>query len=244
MIETIHIHETTSTNDLLNQLMREKSLEEGSMVYTDFQTLGRGVSNNVWESEKGENLLCSILLKPSFIPIKQQFIISQVVSLALIDFLLPYDTEFTIKWPNDIYWKDNKIGGILIENNLENGLLASCIIGIGLNINQKHFYSSAPNPISLIQITNTFHPIKEIATSIRNAIFERYIHLLKGKTKELQQTYTDRLYRSKGLFRFQDKDGIFVASIFQVTPDGYLELTKENGDRQRYAFKEVSFIIP
>ena len=122
MIETIHIHETTSTNDLLNQLMREKSLEEGSMVYTDFQTLGRGVSNNVWESEKGENLLCSILLKPSFIPIKQQFIISQVVSLALTDFLLPYDTEFTIKWPNDIYWKDNKIGGILIENNLENGL--------------------------------------------------------------------------------------------------------------------------
>jgi BirA family transcriptional regulator, biotin operon repressor / biotin---[acetyl-CoA-carboxylase] ligase len=242
MIETIHIHETSSTNSYLGQLIKEKPLDEGSMVYADFQTQGRGVSTNVWESEKAKNLLCSILLRPTFVPIKQQFIISQVVSLAITDVLRTYSTAISIKWPNDIYWNDKKIAGILIENNLQNGLLATCIIGIGLNVNQETFHSSAPNPISLIHITNTTYHIATFATSIRNAIFERYIQLLKGKINDIQKEYTERLYRSTGVYVYEDEKGAFNASIHQVTPDGYLELKRENGNHQRYAFKEVRFI--
>ena len=244
MIETLHLHETNSTNDLLQALVKEKDLDEGSMISTDFQIRGRGVSANVWESAMGENVLCSILLCPTFLPIKQQFLISQVVSLAIADVLSSYTQEIYIKWPNDIYWQDKKIAGILIENNLQNSVIATCIIGIGLNNNQTHFQSKAPNPISLAQITGAQYDTHAMAKEIRNAIFNRYIQLIKEETCMLQKEYGSRLYRRTGKFLFEDKNGKFSASIDTVTAEGYLILKREDNKMQKYSFKEVSFILP
>ena len=154
----IHLNETHSTNSYLRELiMREKEQPEGTVVITDYQTAGRGQKGNSWESERGKNLTFSILLHPNHIPPGKQFILSQLISIAIVGVLKKYDRHFTIKWPNDIYWKEKKIAGMLIEVDLTGSSLSNAIIGIGININQRHFKSDAPNPVSLTQITGKEH---------------------------------------------------------------------------------------
>ena len=151
-----HLAETDSTNTYLQQLDADRHLPEGYIAYTDTQRAGRGQRGNSWESQPGKNLTFSLLLRPEHIPANQQFLLSQAVSLAATDVLNRYASGFSIKWPNDIYWEDKKIAGILIENVLSGSTFARSIVGIGLNINQERFISDAPNPVSLFQITGHF----------------------------------------------------------------------------------------
>ena len=150
------IAETDSTNTLLRQHFLDR--EDLFTLYTDFQTAGRGQQGNGWESEKGKNLLFSTLLRDWQIPLERLFLLNQAVSLALYQAVLPtlpddLQPYLTIKWPNDLYFKDRKLAGILIENLWQANRLHRSIAGIGLNVNQTRFLSSAPNPISLCQIT-------------------------------------------------------------------------------------------
>lgn len=239
----IHIQETTSTNDYLQQKIKNELLEEGSVVVCDFQTQGRGAANNKWESEKNKNLLFSMLLYPDFVEIKKQFIISQVVSLGLVDYLNTITSGFTVKWPNDIYWQDEKIAGILIENNLRNNFLSESIIGIGLNINQMKFLSDAPNPVSLKNIMGFDYDLGIVLTDVQKSIFARYLQLLQGGTSRIQKDYKKAMYRNEGFYLYEDKNGVFLAKIHQVKEEGFLVLETENKEKRQYAFKEVLFKI-
>ena len=148
----LRVAETTSTNSLLRELIIKESLSEGSVVVADFQTAGRGQIGNVWESEAGKNLMFSTVLYPTCIPANRQFLISQIAALSVKETLDLYTDHVTVKWPNDIYWKDKKICGMLIENDLSGHNLYCSIIGIGINLNQAVFRGDAPNPVSLFQI--------------------------------------------------------------------------------------------
>ena len=239
----IHIQETTSTNDYLQQKIKNELLEVGSVVVCDFQSQGRGAANNKWESEKNKNLLFSMLLYPDFVEIKKQFIISQVVSLGLVDYLNTITSGFTVKWPNDIYWQDEKIAGILIENNLRNNFLSESIIGIGLNINQIKFLSDAPNPVSLKNIMGFDYDLGIVLTDVQKSIFARYLQLLQGGTSRIQKDYKKAMYRNEGFYLYEDKNGVFLAKIHQVKEEGFLVLETENKEKRQYAFKEVLFKI-
>ena len=149
----IRLDETNSTNNYLRELLAGDALPEGSLVIADFQTAGKGQVGNSWESEARKNLMFSLLLYPDFLPANRQFLISQIASLSVKETLDGYIDSVTVKWPNDIYWKDRKICGMLIENDLSGQHLYCSVIGIGLNINQEVFRSNAPNPVSLTQIT-------------------------------------------------------------------------------------------
>ena len=152
-VPLIHINETNSTNNYLQSLCSEQKVEELTVVVADFQTSGRGQRGNSWESDPGKNLLFSTVIFPEFLEARRQFLISQIISLAIKEELDTYTTDISIKWPNDIYWKEKKICGMLIENDLMGRNISQSIIGIGININQEIFHSSAPNPVSLLQIT-------------------------------------------------------------------------------------------
>jgi len=153
-IPKIHYFDTLdSTNLKLKELTKNETLPELSVVMARKQTKGRGQLGNSWESEAGKNLTFSILIKPLFIQIHQQFCITQLVTLALMDILKPLYNNVSIKWPNDIYADNKKMGGILIENNIKGNNINESFIGIGLNLNQTIFKSNAPNPISLCQLT-------------------------------------------------------------------------------------------
>ncbi|WP_418236225.1 biotin--[acetyl-CoA-carboxylase] ligase [Coprobacter fastidiosus] len=240
----IHLNETHSTNSYLRELiMREKEQPEGTVVITDYQTAGRGQKGNSWESERGKNLTFSILLHPNHIPPGKQFILSQLISIAIVGVLKEYDRHFTIKWPNDIYWKEKKIAGMLIEVDLTGSSLSNAIIGIGININQRHFKSDAPNPVSLTQITGKEHNLSELLEKILDSIVDAYNKYSPDNEEEIRQKYMALLFRNKGVYPYLYGEEIFNASIEGIEPNGQLILKKENGSIHTFAFKEISFVI-
>jgi len=228
----IHIDETDSTN----RWLREQGGEEDMVVWADFQKAGRGQGTNSWESERGKNLTFSVLLHPNDIPANRQFSISMQISLALCEALSQHIGDLSIKWPNDIYWRNAKIAGILIENRLHGNIIRDSIVGIGLNVNQQQFHSDAPNPISLWQICER----ETDRASLLNDILAN-IHRLVGQ--DVRQQYLSMLYRGTGYHPYADKSGNFMAKITDVQEDGHLVLQDEEGKERLYAFKEVSFII-
>lgn len=243
MPEIIHITETTSTNQFVREYLKHTKLEEGSAVWTDFQTAGRGQPGNVWESEPGCNLTFSVLIYPDCIPASSQFLISQIAALSVKETLDKYIDDISVKWPNDVYWRDKKICGMLIENDLSGKEIYSSIIGIGLNLNQELFRSNAPNPISLTQITGKKYEIEEVLHSFLRIFYDYYLLLLKGETEEIRLCYKAALFRKDGFHFYADADGSFQALIQDIEPTGHLILKRQDGTLNRYAFKEVKCIL-
>jgi BirA family transcriptional regulator, biotin operon repressor / biotin---[acetyl-CoA-carboxylase] ligase len=234
-----YIGETQSTNILLWKMFHEKSLPEGFVLYTDFQTAGKGQYGNFWESERGKNLLFSMILYPTEITFDQLFILSQLVCLAIKTVLEKYTDGITVKWPNDIYWNDKKIAGILIENSLQGNKVKAVVIGIGLNVNQKEFVSNAPNPISMKQIIGKSLNRNYLLKMISKNILKLYTDL---DLEKIRQHYTESLYRIIGFHEFKSGHDVFLAKIKEIKPDGQLILEKENGEQKYFYFKEVQFI--
>ena len=170
-----YIKNIDSTSTELRRRMSAEELPHGYCILADFQTAGHGQATNHWESEDGKNLLFSLLLRPSVIPASEQFVITEIVTLAIINALQDYIRQrITIKWPNDIYFGDKKLCGILIENALCGPVIDTCIVGIGININQELFTSDAPNPISLKQLNGRDNDREEIFEEIYQNILRYY----------------------------------------------------------------------
>lgn len=238
----IRLKELDSTNNYMKSLVREKQPEEGSVVITDFQTGGRGQMGNGWNSERGRNLLFSLLIYPEDVPANEQFIISRIASLAVKNTLDQFTDDIRIKWPNDIYWKDKKIAGMLIENDVQGRNITNSVIGIGININQELFPEELPNPVSLKQIVGSEQDRDYILDTFIREFFLLYRELQKGDTRAIEDEYMLDLYRINDYYWFNDKNGRFKAMIKEVLPSGHLVLkTLENGEERIYAFKEVSF---
>ena len=127
----MYIKQTHSTSTLLREQYSD-TLPHLYVIRTDFQTAGRGQAGNSWESEAGKNLLFSALLKYEGIHAAKQWRISMLVAVALWDTLAKYllPEQLTIKWPNDIYFGDKKLVGILIENSLSGQYVGHSIVGI------------------------------------------------------------------------------------------------------------------
>lgn len=240
MINKYFINQTASTNSLLADLVKKQSLPEGFVAYTDFQTSGKGQGGNTWESEKGKNLLFSMLLYPQMVPIEEQFIISQIVSVAIQKLLSEYFQHVKIKWPNDIYINNSKIAGILIENSLRGSKINYTIIGIGLNVNQTNFRSDAPNPVSMRQIKSKSFNREKILERIVQSILSVYSEM---NYESIRQSYFDNLFRKDGSHKYRSGNQMFNALIEEVKPNGELILCLENGTEKSFSFKEVEFVV-
>lgn len=238
----IRLEETESTNNYLKKLVREQHPPEGSMVITNFQSQGRGQQGNAWFSPKGKNLLFSFVIYPKKLPAKEQFIISRMISIAIKSALDQFVDCVRIKWPNDMYWRDKKIAGILIENNIQDGMIESSIIGVGLNLNQDVFPMELPNPVSLKQITGMDYEPDYLLDIVFREFFVLYREFQKGKISEIEDEYMLDLYRVNDYYWFEDARGKFQAKIEDVKPSGHLALRTLDEDETRvYAFKEVHF---
>lgn len=242
--EPIHIIATTSTNSTLDDLCNEQDIPDLSCIYTDYQSAGRGQRGNSWESEDGKNLLFSVVCFPEFLEANHQFRLSQIHALALQETLSQYANEITVKWPNDIYWRDYKLCGTLIENDLMGMNISRSIAGSGVNLNQKQFVSNAPNPVSLSMITGKEYEIEDILRQIltRNAFY--YELLRQGKEEEIASRYDAVLYRKEGFHPYRDAKGEFKARIIEIQASGKLLLEDEAGTIRSYLFKEVACVLP
>lgn len=242
----ITIDSIASTNSYLSSIATQST--HGTVVITHNQTAGRGQRGNTWEAEPGKNITLSILLKPTEIEARCQFIISEIISVAVVNTLRKYINEperVSVKWPNDIYADNKKICGILIENSIAGKHINHSIAGIGLNINQTHFYSDAPNPVSLINIINKETSLDEICNILCNEILNIYEQYKQPDSQQLlHQIYTSMLWRRIGFHPYMTPDGTkFMARIDNIAPNGLLTLTTPDGISRTFAFKEVSAII-
>jgi len=242
MFNIIKIDSTTSTNSELKKLCPERNLPSFSTLLAKSQTSGRGQTGTSWESEPYKNLTFSTIIFPEHLPVKDSFIISQIFSLAVKETLDKCIEHVSVKWPNDIYYQDRKICGILIENDIVGIDVLSSIIGIGLNVNQEKFNSNAPNPISLKQITGKEYCLEELLEQILNIAEEKYRQFLSGNIEKIHIEYQNSLYRKSGYYTFEDKNGCFQACIKEVKSDGVLMLETENKEIRPYRFKEIRFI--
>ena len=241
-VPVVHLQETDSTSSYLTTLSLHERVEEFTVVKADFQTAGKGQRGNSWESEMGKNLLFSIIFYPDFLEIRKQFLLSQAIALAIKEELDTFADGFSIKWPNDIYWNQQKICGTLIENDLLGSSIQKSIAGIGININQKQFHSGAPNPVSLWQITGKEHDSIAILNGIIHRIMDNYMLLKEEKAEEVSKRYHHALFRRAGMHRYKDHAGEFMASIVCVKPEGTLVLKDQTGQERKYMFKEVEYI--
>ncbi len=238
MNDSYYIKKTSSTNELLSKIIREYDLPEGFIVYTDYQTAGKGQGGNSWQSRSGKNLLFSMLLYPGHVPVHEQFIISQIVSIGIKRVLDQYTEHISIKWPNDIYWKDRKTAGILIENSLQGTNIKDAVIGIGININQCEF-NEYINAVSLKQITGRTYARKKLLKQIKESILQIYTQWDKEK---IRIEYARMLYRNSGYHCYSTPNETFEARIIQIRPDGRLILQEPSGRQRSFYFKEVSFV--
>ena len=241
----IKVSQTASTNTYLSRLAA--TLPGGTVIYTPSQTAGRGQKGNSWESEDGKNLTFSLLLKHPPVKARDQFCLSEAAALAVVEALSAEAGDgFTVKWPNDVYWQDKKICGMLIENSLNGSDIATCIIGIGINVNQERFVSDAPNPVSLINVTGREHDLESLLKRVCSRIEQLASSLGDDSARvDLHRRYMAVLYRNDGeRHPFEDAAGnCFMASIAGIAPDGTLTLLHEDGTTRDYLFKEIRHII-
>ena len=221
-------------------------------LYAGFQTAGRGQTGNGWESEEGKNLLCSILLPPRANLFELNVITSMAVHRMINCQLSILNSQLTIKWPNDIYWGNKKLAGILIENAIIGNEVKYSIAGIGLNVNQTEWKSDAPNPVSLKQITGKEYDIDALMTTLMNKIHEvQTMH-----QEDIWEYYRRHLYRREGEWLFAEREvnltpsriltkqpkEAFKASIADITKQGELVLRTAQGEK-KYHFKEILFVV-
>jgi BirA family biotin operon repressor/biotin-[acetyl-CoA-carboxylase] ligase len=239
----IFIKSLPSTNTYVSELAKSNDLPEGTIVYTNYQSAGRGQIGKHWESEEGKNLLISIILYPTIVNPADQFILSMIISLGICDFLKRYLPACTIKWPNDIYIGNDKIAGILIENTIMGDQIENTIAGIGLNINQQIFTSGAPNPVSLSLITGENYDLNTCLNQLSSDLDRRYTQLFQEDQHKIRQEYSSQLYRINGWYDFRDLNGVFNGRIKSVTPDGRLQIENRAGNIKVYSFNEIDFIL-
>ena len=245
----IWLNEVDSTNE---EAKRHISVIDNLSVLTALsQTAGRGQRGNSWLSAPGENLTFSIVLKHEpKVKAYDQFVISEIVSLSVVDFLSSYGISARIKWPNDIYVGDRKICGILIEHSVTGDSLSSSLVGIGLNINQRNFDVNLLNPISMTQLTGNSYDISECLEefiSIFKKYIQRYLHGNGGYAK-LRKLYLGQLWRLNETSRFTtvDNEGNgyeFTGAIRNLSYIGNLIVETEEGELKEFALKEIGYIL-
>lgn len=240
----IAVPEVPSTNDHAKQLLKDSRPVEGSVILARYQSAGRGHGQNHWESEAGMNILMSMILYPDFLKITRQFRLSMAVALGIIDFLKGFipDSDLFIKWPNDIYVGDLKIGGILINNEIMGNSFEYAIVGIGINVNQKKFSTDIPNPVSLSKLTGKEYGLDTEAGRLCKYVLERYGQLEHGNYQKVEVDYLQHMLGMNEERRFVYRGEEITATISGVNEFGHLML--DAPDRKiECDLKEISYIF-
>lgn len=259
----IRLEEADSTNSWISRNSEE--LTAPCMVMARKQSAGRGQRGNTWESEPNRNLTFSLYLRPVDFPAIRQFHLSEAFALGICDALRDLcRVEAKVKWPNDIYWNDKKICGILIEHSVGSKNIIRTIAGAGINLNQTEFLSDAPNPVSVKMITGNDTDIDMFAEKMLEIVMKKLAALdsEKGMSK-IHDEFKRRMWRGDGEYHpFRDTATgcVFNGKITDVAPMGYLHIAAQPEDLSsesklinspahqsdsglRYAFKEVEFIL-
>lgn len=232
-----------STNDEAADLIARQAPAEGTIIVTDQQTAGRGQRGNVWQAETAQNLTFSLILRPAFLAASEQFWLNMAVSLGIYDAFEPLlGNALRIKWPNDMYVGNQKLGGILIENTLQGSGIAWSVVGTGLNVNQTEFpYATATSLQQQAPLPHGYD-LPGLLSSLCEKLEQRYLQLRSGQRDVLKINYLQTLYRYQEEHWFEADNRRFRATIIGIDPTGRLSLA-EAGQVRYFGFKEISFLM-
>ena len=240
-----HFKTLESTNAYLQNLLNEGVDIVDNIIVTDFQTSGKGQGKNIWQSEDGKNLLFSVALDMSFLKAENQFLLTQIVSVTMINVLKKYlpEESLFIKWPNDIYFNDKKIAGILIKNEIKGMMMGTSIIGIGLNVNQTSFDENLPNPISMKMITGNDFDLKLILNDICQQLRANSQQPTANSQQPTVNSYIKHLYRYKQWASYEHEGVVKEMMIIGYDQFGRLILKEKNDHEVVCDLKEISFKV-
>lgn len=239
----VHLKQTDSTNAYLQRQQATCDIRSW-VVSTDEQTAGKGMGSNGWESEIGKNLTFSVALDMRFLPAAQQFLLSETVALGLaeaLDTVLPAD-KLRIKWPNDIYFENRKLAGILINSTIKASMMDISIIGIGLNVNQMQFQDWPTNPVSLQQITGKEYALQPLLEQIVESINKK-VENLKSSPTAIEKEYLQRLYRYRTWGDYELNGKVVRLFMRGIDPFGRLKMMDEANTMYCFDIKEIRFLI-
>lgn len=239
----IKLNAIDSTNDFLKDLMRNQSIENFTTVVANSQTKGRGQMGTQWQSEDGKNLIMSSLIKDFDICIDDVFVLNCLVSVAIVKALNELKVpKLSIKWPNDIMSDTKKIAGILIENSIKPDSTFVSVVGIGLNVNQKHFVE-LPNASSMLIQTEKEFDLDSVLETVLLQLNYYYELVKDRKVDELWDLYHQYLFKKEVPVVFEDnEEKRFMGMINQVNRQGKLEVRLEDDSIQTYTIKEIKMI--
>jgi BirA family transcriptional regulator, biotin operon repressor / biotin---[acetyl-CoA-carboxylase] ligase len=236
--------ELESTQTFAQEWLTRSRPGEGALVAAAYQTSGKGLLKNRWESEPGQNLLFSFILYPNFLPLKRSFLLSQALALGLREWVGErLDLPAQVKWPNDVYVGDKKVAGMLIQNALSGHLIQSSIVGIGVNVNQQAFPPELPNPASLYTLSGQRFDLDASLDGICASLENWYLRLKRGDWAFIEAEYMKFLFGYGEWRAFARADGVrFEGRIVEVAENGYLRIETEGGVLA-FEVKEVQFLF-
>lgn len=238
----ISLDEVSSSNEYAVQLTKESTIDDGTIVWAQYQSAGKGYAGNSWFSSKGKNLTFSIILKPDFLKPVDQFYISKIVALSVKEFLELYLQNVSIKWPNDIYSNSAKIAGILIENTFIGQKFHYSIAGIGINVNQISFPNNIPNPSSIGKITGQSFELNDCLKLFCEIMDKNYITLKEGNLTLIDYNYINNLFQLGEIKEYLTPSGAIMAKITEVKKTGEIVLKNLEGNENLYGFKEIQYL--
>lgn len=239
--QLLFIAACASTNSEAQQLLIKNEATEGCTVITHRQTQGRGQRGNSWEAEPGQNITLSVILSPTFLAVRQQFYLNMAVSLAVLDLLREHGLQQAmVKWPNDLFFEDKKLGGILIENTINSQTLQHSIVGIGLNVNQTAFATSTAT--SMANVCGRAFDLENVTMRLLELLEKRYLQLRTGHTARLKYEYLQGLYRYQETHPFKIGNVQVQGQILGVGEDGRLAVEIEQ-ELRYFDFKEIAHVI-
>lgn len=232
--------EVDSTNNYAMAAAQKMAASHGHAWFAHRQTAGKGSRGKIWKSSDNENIILSALLQPAPLLFSDAFYLNACIALATYDFFKHYaGDETSIKWSNDIYWRDRKAAGILVENSFRGSTWQWSVAGVGVNINQTHFDSALTNPVSLKQITGKTYSAVELAKELCNCMQQRH-EQLTNKESILQQ-YNAALYKKGETVKLKKDTAVFSCTIKGVNGQGQLQV--ENGPQETFEFGEVVWVV-
>jgi BirA family biotin operon repressor/biotin-[acetyl-CoA-carboxylase] ligase len=248
----IELNRVDSTNAYANLVVAEHDFDDGVVIWAHEQFAGRGQHDHQWSSEAGKNLTCTVCLKPHFLAPDRQFQLNKAISLGVLDFVRHFlnhsslgtrDSSCSVKWPNDIYVGDKKIGGILIEHKIMGSVLGTSIAGIGVNINQTRFAPDIPNPVSLIHVLRHETLLKDALQYLCAYLNTRYARLQQPDLNNLDLEFNQNLLGYNQWRNFSSNGILLEGRITGVDDIGRLQIETRNGAITSYNHKEIEYVI-
>jgi BirA family transcriptional regulator, biotin operon repressor / biotin---[acetyl-CoA-carboxylase] ligase len=236
--QLIELESVDSTNNYAMARIHEGMATDGLVCLAHNQQAGKGQRGKTWSSEPGQNLLMSLIIEPKSLQLSQQFLFSASIALGILDMLKDLESKnWSIKWPNDIYWNDRKAAGILVESITRGVSWPWAVVGIGMNLNQESFHADIPNAISLKQITGkSYQPVpvaRELVPKIQNRL-----HILRKDPERILEDFNRTLYKRDQVVSFRKGEELLITVLKSVDSQGLL--ITEDG---RFNAGEIAFIL-